>query len=104
MSSVIRFCSPSTSPLIAAPMTPPRCPNGHSYALLVERGEHLALVIDALGHLEPEPPRHERPRLPVEEVVEVGTIRARDLEHVAEAARRQKRGDGTLVLSQCVDD
>ena len=45
----------------------------------------------------------ERPRLAVGEVVEVGPVRASDLEHVSEALGGQQRGPGAAAFRDGVD-
>ena len=62
------------------------------------------MAVDPLAHLEAQPPRHERLGLAADEVVHVGPVAAADLEHVAEAARRDERGPGAGALGQRVDD
>ncbi len=69
----------------------------------VERLEHLARAVDALGHLEAQPARHERLRLVVAEVVHVRPVAAADEEDVAEAAGRHERGARALALGDRVD-
>ena len=64
---------------------PARVGDRAPHVVLVEGRQHLALVGDALGHLEAQAPPDERLRLAVEQVVEVGPVRLLDLEHVAEA-------------------
>ena len=53
--------------------------------------DHVARVVDALVDLEPVPARDERRRRVPQDVVELGAVGAADLEHVAEAARRDER-------------
>src|SRR5262249_42857764 len=55
------------------------------------------------GPLAPEMPRHERRRLHVVEVEEVGAIAARDLERVAEALGRDQARLHALALGERVD-
>ena len=71
---------------------------------LVERGDDLALGVDPLGDLEAPPPRDEDRRRVLEEVVEVRARGAPELEHVAEAARRDEGDPGPLRLEQGVGD
>ena len=70
----------------------------------LEWNEDVAVAVDTLAHLEAQPPRHERLGLAADEVVHVGPVPAADLEHVAEAARGDERGQGTGALGQRVDD
>ena len=62
-----------------------------------ERPEHDAVTVDALAHLEAVPAGNERRRLPRDEVVHVRPVPAADLEHVAEAMRRDERSTGALA-------
>ena len=70
----------------------------------LEWDEDVAVAVDTLAHLEAQPSRHERLGLAADEVVHVGPVSAADLEHVAEAARGDERGQGALALGQRVDD
>ena len=70
----------------------------------LERDEDVAVAVDALAHLEAQPSRHERLGLAADEVVHVGPVSAADLEHVAEAARRDERRQGAGALGERVDD
>ena len=65
---------------------------GHgAYRVFVERPHHDAGVVDALVDLEPVPPPDQRlGRIP-QDVVQLRAVRPTDLEHVAEAARRDER-------------
>ena len=60
---------------------------------LVERDQDAARVVDALGHLEPQRPRHDR-GLPARQVeaVQVIALLPADLQHVAEPPRRDQGG------------
>ena len=57
----------------------------------IERLALPAVMREAAGHLAAQVARHERRRLLVVEVEEVGAVAARDLERVAEARRRDQR-------------
>ena len=70
----------------------------------LERNEDVAVAVDTFAHLEAQPPRHERLGLAADKVVHIGPVSAADLEHVAEAARGDERGQGTGALGQRVDD
>ena len=70
----------------------------------LEWDEDVAVAVDTLVHLEAQPSRHERLGLAADEVVHVGPVAAADLEHVAEAARGDERGQGTGALGERVDD
>jgi hypothetical protein len=70
-------------------------------------GQRLGLlppVARPLCHLEAQVPGHERDRLAVGEVVQVGPVRPADLEHVAEAAGGHERGHRAGPLGHGVDD
>jgi hypothetical protein len=83
---------------------PARFRSRRPYLVLVERDEDLTLVGHALGDLEPETPRHERLRLLVQQVVEVGPVGLLDLEHVSKTARRDQGGRRAGPFGQGVDD
>ncbi len=76
------------------------------------RGRHVGLadrlhdgaeVRHPLGDLEAQVPGHERHRLGVGEVVQVGPVGPADLQHVAEAAGRDERGRRAAALGDGVD-
>ena len=66
-------------------------PGDVAHRLLVERRDDGSRVVDPLVHLEPVAARDERRRRIPEDVVELLAVRPPDLEHVAEAARRDER-------------
>src|SRR5215218_723513 len=70
----------------------------------IQRYENLPLVVEALVDFLPEISGHEGLRLGEVEVVEVGTVAAGDLQHVAEAAGRDEARFGPPALRQRVDD
>ncbi len=71
----------------------------------IERDEHRAVGADALADLGAEPPRHEGLGLGGQiEPVEVGAVHAPDLEHVAEAARRDETDGADAPLDDRVGD
>jgi hypothetical protein len=70
---------------------------------LIERHERFAQSIQSLGHLEPQIARHERRRLRVEQVVDLGAVAAAQLEHVAEALGRDQADARALLLHDGVD-
>ncbi len=70
----------------------------------VERDEHLSFVVEPLPHLEAPLARHERWLLAEAQVVDVGPVRAPDLQHVTAALRRHERCPGPLALRERVDD
>ena len=72
-------------------------------ALLVERGQLAPDMVRPLRHLEAEPPRDERRWLAVRQVVEIGSVRAPDLEDVAEPGCREQRRPGAASLGHRVD-
>jgi len=61
-----------------------------AHSLLVERPEHDAMRVDALGHAEAVAPLDQGTRPQHEEVVDLGAGLAPDLQHVAEALRGQQ--------------
>ena len=69
----------------------------------MQRHLDAAPGIDALAHLEAEPPRHEGDLLAVAQVVEIGAVAARDLEDVAKALGGDQRGPGAGPLRNRVD-
>ena len=79
----------------------------HQWAELaeVDRREDRPVGPHALGHLEPEPARHERRGLGRHvDVVEMRPVHARDLEHVAEAAGRDQSHDRAPAFDDRVGD
>ena len=60
--------------------------------------------VDPLAHLEAQPARHEGDLLAVAQVVEVGAVAARDLQHVAKALGGDQRGLRARPLRDGVDD
>jgi hypothetical protein len=78
---------------------------GHRLELaLVEGSEDLASVGHPLCDLESQSPGDERLRLRVGEVVQIGTVGATDLQHIAEAPGGDERGGHPPALGDRVDD
>ena len=71
--------------------------------VLVQRLVHGAARQQALVHLMPRGPVHQRHVLAEEQVVGVGAVDAADLVDVAEALGHQERRPGTRALEQRVD-
>ena len=71
---------------------------------LVEAGDDLALGVDPLGDLEPPAAGNEHRGGILEEVVEIRTGGAPDLQHVAESAGGQECDVGALRFEQGVGD
>ena len=69
---------------------------------LVQRALDLALGIDPLGDLEPQPPRDERRRLLPSDVVECRHPEASDLEHVPEAEGGDEAYPRPFALEDCI--
>ena len=70
----------------------------------VERGAFLAVRADAARHFAAQVARHERLRLAIAEIEEVGAIAARDFQRVAESLSRDQRDLDALAFGQCIDD
>ena len=71
----------------------------------IEGGQHRAVRPDALGDLGPEPPRHEGLGLGRQiDPVEMRTIHAADLDHVAEPARGDEADRADAALDDRVGD
>ena len=71
----------------------------------IERRQYRAIVADALAHLGAEPPRYERLGLGRQiDPVEMGTVHAADLEHVAESASGDQADRADLALDDRVGD
>ena len=80
-------------------------PQGFAQRRLVERAQHLALMIDALLHLAGEALRHQQRRLVVHHVEDGGPVGARLLAHridAAKAFRHQEAGLDALAFQQRV--
>src|SRR5690606_26868444 len=71
---------------------------------LVERGHDSAAGVDALGHLEAQLARDQRLVALIIEVKRIGPVRARDLQHIAEALGGYQSGPGAAALDQRIDD
>lgn len=69
---------------------------------LVERHEHVALCIDALGDRQTQAPRHQRRRQVDVDIVLFEAVLVTDLDDVPKAFGCQKRGLRTLALDQRV--
>ena len=63
-----------------------------------------AFGIDPLAHLEAQPARHKGDLLAVAEIVEIGAVAARDLQHVPKALGGDERGLRAGPLGDRVDD
>ena len=71
--------------------------------LLVKRGQHVAPCIEPLVDFQAEPPGDEGGRRARLKIVQIGTVAAGDLEHVAKALGGHQRGLDPLALGNRID-
>ena len=69
----------------------------------MQRHADPTLGVDPLAHLEAQPARHEGNLLAVAQIVEIGAIAARDLQHIPKALGGDQRGLRACPLGDRVD-
>ena len=74
------------------------------HLVVCQRHQNLAFVVDPLGHFQPQGARHERPGFRVRQIVQVGTVRAANLQDIPEAPGGDEPSAHAFALRERIDD
>jgi hypothetical protein len=77
---------------------------GAAHRFVVQRGDHAAVAVDALGHFQPAPARHQRFGKRQEQIVDVVALLGAGFQHVGEAGGGDQAQHGALALDHRVGD